>query len=344
MKTYLDMVSKHPKAMSRMFSLLKKKPIMGRRTENYTYSLKWQNTDKFTYEDIELALANDSVTNLIDLYIWQDIVLTGPKIFRPTQVQFEVLEHMRISLPLEDYVQPFETVIIELPNDYMQTKITHLPQAGTTRGKEVLAENHQPTMLMLRLDKPNNLLLTQTIFDSGFSIKTAYSPKPNQILEEYISILNQKYSDSEECTDDEVRIAEEVVRSGINYCLLLDEVGIKKKGGINQNYYSNLIKYREKAIKNKDQERANKLSNEIRSYPILYELSQEVKLYKTVSSHSELPQHTDRVVTPHHRRGFYKMQPHGPNNSLRKRIRIAPVFVNAHLFAGDMINAKVTYK
>ena len=52
----------------------------------------------------------------------------------------------------------------------------------------------------------------------------------------------------------------------------------------------------------------------------------------------ELPEYVRGVqndVSPHWRRGHFRMQPHGPHQSLRKVIFIAPTLVRA-----DRLNAK----
>ena len=43
----------------------------------------------------------------------------------------------------------------------------------------------------------------------------------------------------------------------------------------------------------------------------------------------EIPGHSHGEVSPHLRRGHFRIQPHGPHNSLRKVIFVAPVWVRA---------------
>jgi hypothetical protein len=58
----------------------------------------------------------------------------------------------------------------------------------------------------------------------------------------------------------------------------------------------------------------------------------DVKATTPTESGSD-PADIPRKVTPHLRRGHWRKQRHGPQASLIKRIRIAPVAVNAHLGA-----------
>ena len=42
------------------------------------------------------------------------------------------------------------------------------------------------------------------------------------------------------------------------------------------------------------------------------------------------PSATRGASSPHWRRGHWRMQPHGPGRTLRKRVRIAPQFIHPH--------------
>ncbi len=116
----------------------------------------------------------------------------------------------------------------------------------------------------------------------------------------------------------------------MNYCLLLDEVGCHKVGPHSPLNFDHLVKT---SRRNKVFAKANKVK--VRTHPMVYGIDREVQLVKIVGAESDLPPElTGRSVSPHCRRGFYKMQPHGPNNTLRKRIRIPSVIVNKHLLTG----------
>jgi hypothetical protein len=49
-------------------------------------------------------------------------------------------------------------------------------------------------------------------------------------------------------------------------------------------------------------------------------------------------------VAPHRRRGHYRMQACGPGLTLRRRIAVAAVLVNGHLFLGERAEASATYR
>ncbi len=109
----------------------------------------------------------------------------------------------------------------------------------------------------------------------------------------------------------------------------MDEVGIKNLGVKNE-------KHRQKLLAR---------GQSVKLIPKYYTLNQEVKLFNVVNNHSQLADgFSGRIMPPHHRKGHYRRQRYGVGNNLTKRIRILPVFVNSHLFLGDMLDAKTTYK
>lgn len=50
------------------------------------------------------------------------------------------------------------------------------------------------------------------------------------------------------------------------------------------------------------------------------------------------------TTSPHWRRGHFRSQPHGPGNTLRKRVFIEPVMVNAEYFLGGTQHTNTSYR
>ena len=293
----------------------------------------------------DLVLRNNQA-DYVEGYIYTRIINEGPKVFKPTALQLTMLEQMTLNITVEDYAQPFSTVIIDLPKEYIQYRSATLPQGGAFHVDRIMPDSHRPTCAVLYFSAECKSLMFVLFFDTGYAIKTTIHLKANELMESKINIEGNMFDSSLDVSEDEMRINNQLLRATINYCLLLDEVGVKKVGPENENYYERLIKYRDKAAKRKDLDQTKRNANEIKNHPIIYTiLNQNVKLYQTTNSHKELinSEH-NMIMPPHHRRGHYRMQRHGPGNTLTKRIRIPPVFVNAHLFVGDMTDARATYQ
>lgn len=288
-----------------------------------------------------LAKGFENPMNAAEMYTIIQVVKSGPKIFCPTQTQFSILEQMELNIPIEEYNQPFPTLILELPKEYRKTKKIELSLENKVKVNSL--KNIEPLMVIVHFDQEYRLMIFLVLFDNFTSTKTSFVFKEGEAIENLIMGATTKMRTSG-FDDQEISLQLEMIRSAMNYSLLLDEVGVKKIGPENDHYYNKLISYRDKANKKNNTDQVRALSKQIKAHPIMYSLNQDVVLYKTVNHHSELPgNNTGRTMPPHHRRGFYKLQPHGPGNSLRKRIRIPAVFVNKYLFLGDMKDSITTY-
>ena len=102
----------------------------------------------------------------------------------------------------------------------------------------------------------------------------------------------------------------------------------------------------DKARKSRDPERIAAATWDLQTLPVRYDFAQEVVLYRR--ERQETPagpgEPSGRVLPPHWRRGFLKMQHYGPGNTLRKRIAIPAVLINEHLYRGERANAQGFYR
>lgn len=268
---------------------------------------------------------------LLEFYLTTRVFGGGPKVFKPTSQQLRLLGEMTLNVPFESYVQPFETMVIEYPDDFSETHIVDITDkvCGCTEQRPLFSILHWRDGCLLH-----------SVYMSGMiSLKSWWYPHPTHELEVW---LDKQYGDKDlmrmDASDEEVDMETQVRRCALAYALLIDEVGAKKSGPAQPAKVTALRRTIERRPDLADTARAT-----LKCQPMVYELNQQVTLHRTVASHAELGTPTGRTMPPHHRRGFYKMQPHGPANSLRKRVRILPVFVNAHLFLGSMADAKAVY-
>lgn len=248
------------------------------------------------------------------------MVFASPKVFRPTMAQFRLLAEMKLNIPSKEYVQPFQTVVIEIPKEY---RCVNNPIAGTNEFG-LQKDFHKPSLCVL-VHTPD-LIVSVLIFDSETSIKSWCRLVEGKELEEW---FNFKFGGvgsigELETSLEEEEMEKEIKRACLNYCLLLDEVGIIKKSSKQE------MDLEKKIRKGGSHLHSNK--ERLQYCPKFYDIKQEVKLYNVVDSHQKLESEpTGRIVRPHHRRGHYRMQ---LTKEGKKRIRIPPVFVNKHLFLG----------
>lgn len=267
--------------------------------------------------------------SLLELYITTRVFSGGPKIFRPTAEQLKLLAEMQLNIPFSEYAQPFETMVIELPQDFCDTHV--IPNPEDCR-KYIDSPTTRPVLSVLHLER--GTLVHSVCTDVFTSMKSWYHPPATGELEEWMTAV---YTD--DCTPEEQDMESLVRRCALAYALLLDETGVKKLGPAQPGRYEAWRRTAEKR-----NEHSASARSQMRVHPIVYELDQKVELYRTVEHEHELGEPTGRTVTPHWRRGHWRMVACGPKHSLRRKVRIPHVFVNRHLFVGSMADAKATYE
>ncbi len=306
-----------------------------------------QNTEKLSIgAKTYLGFCRQHSVTITEAYVLAQLVKIGPKIFRPTQMQFQMMEYMTINVPTEEYVQPFDTVVFEFPENYYHAKALGEPSLlGLLRGHEPVEGDHKPIFLIMNYNKEMQVLSTVLMFDSIEAIKSVFFFKPDMTVEESLQAgflgADPTGLFITPMSEEENKINEDIIRSAINYCFLIDELGgAKCHGPLNPKHYARLQKH------SKGDVDPNKAKLELRMHPIIYSIDQDIELFKvsTVPLAPEDGEPTGRTVSPHWRRGYYRKQWHGPGNTLEKRVRIPMVLVKKELFVGDMMDTVAKYK
>jgi len=225
---------------------------------------------------------------------------------------------MTINLDFEEFNAPFELICVELPAEYAQSK----------------AMNGAIPNLSLFYTHPKKDILAHDVIYGDYALKSWIGRRKDRTVEYW---MEYDYSDdvrlSDIPTNEQEYVAEQQIRRAVaNYCLLLDEVGTKQCGPASPNEYAQLVKWCQK--KNQHTTR-NKLN--LQTQGIVYSTAkQPTNLVRVVKTADELPTShgCGRTVSPHSRRGHYRMQRFGIGNAERKRIRIPPTIVNKHLLLG----------
>lgn len=268
-----------------------------------------------------------SFLSKLEIYMAAQVFGKGPKVFRPTAEQLFALEHMKLNIEVMDFHSPFETFVVELPHEYSKAR-THSSERAAN-------------FSFFHRRKNPDFFVHSLIYDET-SMKGYWMPKAETALvEEWF----EWDSGGVEADEKEMYIPGDIIasmsefklellvrRAVTNYCLLLDEVGTKVQGPASPNQYSQLVKW---CQKNNVHTKKNKI--QLAAQPIIYKMKAAptplVRVMDASVPHKG-PGSTGRTMPYHIRRGHYRMQPCGPKQSERKRIRVAAVVVNPHLAPG----------
>lgn len=264
-----------------------------------------------------MRMDDESFMVKLEILLCMEALGGGPKIFRPTSEQMFALENMKLNLNWTDFATPYKLVIIELPEEYRKAR---------TADGVVLNVYHDPAGPFFAHSVMNR---DDTVY------KTWWAPPVDEEMEAWFA-EDVKLDMGEIPVQLDERESELLMRrAALNYCLLLDEVGVKSDGPALPTQYTNLIR-----IVSKNREGRRKHGPLLQAQPMLFSLKRPTELVRVVGNASELPAgETGRVMSPHSRRGHYRMQPCGPKNLERKRIRIPPTIVNKYLLLGGFPSA-----
>lgn len=231
----------------------------------------------------------------------------GPKVFRPTADQVEAMAHIDVNITLEEYAQPYPTILVQLPK-----------YIGPFHSVLV---HHSTNMLSCLLLSDGNLRDICTVVG---------------VKDGMVEMSVRKFDI--ECTEDQEH-AVPALRVGINSCLALANYDTHTSLLFPKEVESDQGIVRKK----RGSPAAGAAAARLAAPAMLVSFSREVNLH---SSKSDRTNHTstDREVKTHWRRGHWAMQPYGPGGSLRKRILRKPVLVRADRFAGDLADTETTYK
>lgn len=237
--------------------------------------------------------------------------LDGPKVFRPSREQCAALSQIEVRLSLADFSQPYPTLLVQLPEPigpFQQVLCFHSTEPDHS-------------MLVCLIISDNN--------EHDITTTVAMDDRPIEVS------LNHYAPD---CASHEA-FALRALRIALNSCLALVNYGCHKE----YLYPKEVERDRRSVEKRGGDEVGERAAARIATAPSLVTFSREVVLHHTAHS-SEPGESTGGEKGSHWRRGHWAMQPHGPHNSLRKRILRKPVLVRADKFLGDVSDTEVIYQ
>lgn len=228
-----------------------------------------------------------SPTSIVSVMALSDWIAHGPKIFRPNRMQAEAMTH--VELRIDEYSQPYRSLLIDVSD------LDLFPQLKPTG---ILLHHVQEVnaiaFLIITREHDNDM---NNIVSIGDDLERAISKfndeVPRQVREDATSLL----------------------RMGINFCLYLMSVDTAVEPCLRKEFDSN----RRLAAENSERGRRaqKRCAADLRIVRIVH--ARDEKCYETTGD--------GKSPSPHWRRGHWRMQRHGPNNSLRKRILIKATFV-----------------
>jgi hypothetical protein len=265
------------------------------------------------------GLVEVQAPHLFELYTYSKALAEGPKLLRPAAEQCEALEHVDVNISFDDYVQPFPTFLLELPEAYRRRLTDRF-------GFEC------PQLVVTHHDSRTKYILSfRSACPSGESTCHIMSPRWNTV-EEALRFSEDEGNDLDQ--------SEVIQRVALNFGLLMTYYGVRDRGPADPQSHATHLRNARRRNKGKADRARHLLDAEIN----VIEFEQDVVVYdrsETQHSDSEGDGSTRRT---HWRRGHFRRQVCGHARSGRKLIFIKPILVNAHRFQGDVADTEYRLK
>jgi hypothetical protein len=235
-----------------------------------------------------------------------------------------------------DYLQPFPSVVIELPYDHTRKRVVPFEEG-----------NHAPDFVIVRHEPEAGCMLVSMHLTSHQVLTRLLKLDPAWTLEEMWEKGKRIWqaTDTLGMTLEEAALGHALSKLALNVCLMATAYGVKCLGPANPSHYERLKRYAKLARK-RGREQQEKAELDVRMMPMRYSFAQEVTLYRRELGEvrTEMNGSGGWTVSPHWRRGHWRSQPFGPGRQERRRVAIPSVLVNAHLFAGSPADTQTTYR
>jgi hypothetical protein len=287
--------------------------------------------------DMAKAIFTLGASSCIESFVVSRTLAEGPKVFTFDALTCEALENFDLNVATADYLQPFPSVVIELPADYTRKRVDPF-EAG----------EHAPDFVIARHEPEAGCVMVTMHLSSHQVMTRLLKLDPAWTLEEMWSKAARSWDakDSLGMTPEETALGSALTKLALNVCLMATAYGVRSLGAANPSHHERLKRYAKLARK-RGREQLEKAELEVRMTPVQYAFAQEVTLYQREAGAAHSPvddgENGGWTVVPHWRRGHWRSQPYGHGRAERRRVAIPAVLVNGRLFLGTPRDTMTTY-
>lgn len=296
------------------------------RCEPNTFGLNLNPKAPALAQKVASAMFVMGASSVIEGYIMSKMLSQGPKVCSFDALTCDALENFELNVSCTDYQQPFPSVVIELPQDYIKKRIVPFKRGTHSPDFAVVHHDQQRNVVMLIIRMSSHQVLTRLL-------KLELAPTMEEVWD--MGKRSWGPEDSLAMTPEENQLGTAICKLALNVCLLATAYGVRCLGPDNPSHHQRLQRYAQLARK-KGRERIEQADLDVLLMPMRYAFAEDVVLYtKEASTGHESNGVGGWTVSPHWRRGHWRWQPCGPGRSERRRIAIPSVLVNGHVLVGE---------
>src|SRR5262249_22452741 len=167
-------------------------------------------------------------------YVTSRTLAEGPKVFAFDALTCEALENFDLSVSTADYLQPFPSVVIELPADYTRKRVVPFEEGS-----------HAPDFVIVRHEPEADCVLVTMHLTSGQVLTRLLKLDPAWTLEEMWEKGKRAWSASDTLgmTPKEAALGSALSKLALNVCLMATAYGVRCLGPSNPSHFERLKRH-----------------------------------------------------------------------------------------------------
>jgi hypothetical protein len=165
-------------------------------------------------------------------YVMSRMLAEGPKVFAFDALTCEALENFDLSVSTGDYLQPFPSVVIELPADYSKKRVVPF-EAGS----------HAPDFVIVRHEPEAGCVLLAMHLSSHQVLTRLLKLDPAWTLEEMWEKGKRAWDakDTLGMTPEEAELGSALSKLALNVCLMATAYEVRRLGPANSSHFEPLF-------------------------------------------------------------------------------------------------------
>jgi hypothetical protein len=176
---------------------------------------------------VEMAKAvfTMGASSCTESYVMSRTLAEGPKVFTFDALTCEALENFDLSVATTDYLQPFPSVVIELPADYTKKRV--VPFEDGTHAPDFIVVRHEPEAgcVLVTMHLTSHQVLTRLLkLDPALTLEEMWHKAER--------IWGAK--DTLGMTPEEIVLGNALSKLALNVCLMATAYGIRCLGPANR--------------------------------------------------------------------------------------------------------------
>lgn len=265
----------------------------------------------------------------LHFFIASHVLATGQKSLLLSQALCEAFENTEVTVQFREYRQPYETMVVELPATYAESKMV-----------EGLAD--YPTCIAIHHDEAEDILMLDLVLrNASASYCLPYLPEDD--IDDCIQRLQLRNAPSGFDGETENRRLVPFFRIALNAMLAMTYGTDGNKVTVTK-----LPRQTKKAIQKraagKDKFIAHRARLRLAALPTCFQFDQKIKAFDEQPPSPQSPStNSGSPKKPHWRKGHWRQQAVGQGRAERELRWIRPMLIRADRFGGDLKDTKTTY-